>query len=112
MASYDDDYSGNNPFGCLDNFPYYGPIPYTAVGGSVSAILGNFGVPGLNALAGWTKEEVALFGYLGALRLLTSLLDERLFSRATPCLRTGDYIVNGDEGTKYSRKANFTCLLE
>lgn len=88
MASYDDDYSGNNPFGCLDNFPYYGPIPYTAVGGSVSAILGNFGVPGLNALAGWTKEEVALFGYLG------------------------DYIVNGDEGTKYSRKANFTCLLE
>ena len=69
-------------------------------------------MPGLNALAGWTKEEVALFGYLGALRLLTSLLDERLSSRATPCLRTGDYIVNGDEGTKYSRKANFTCLLE
>ena len=50
-------------------------------------------------------------GYLGARRLWTSLL-ESVRPHARPCLRTGDYIVNGDEGTKYSRKANFTCLLE
>jgi len=74
MASYDDDYSGKDPFGCLGNFPYYGAIP-AGVGGWVNDVLGNVGVPGLNALAGWTKEEVALFGYLGALRLLTSLSD-------------------------------------
>ncbi|EOD19538.1 hypothetical protein EMIHUDRAFT_464034 [Emiliania huxleyi CCMP1516] len=84
MASYHDHYSGKDPFGCLGNFPYYGAIP-KGVGGWVNDVLGNVGVPGLNALAGWTKEEVALFGYLG------------------------DYIVNGDNG---SRQANFTCLLE
>ena len=67
MASYDDDYNGNTPFGpTFGNFPYYGPIP-AAVGGSVSAILGNFGLP----LAGWSKEQVALFGCLGAVRLST-----------------------------------------
>jgi len=69
MASYDDDYNGDSPFGpTFGNFPYYAPIP-AAVGGSVSAILANFGsVPGLNTLAGWTKEQVALFGCLGAVR--------------------------------------------
>ena len=107
MASYHDHYSGKDPFGCLGNFPYYGAIP-KGVGGWVNDVLGNVGVPGLNALAGWTKEEVALFGYLGALRLLTSLL-ESVRPHARPCLRTGDYIVNGDNG---SRQANFTCLLE
>ena len=97
MAGYPDDYIGDNPFGCLGNFPYYIPFP-TGVGADIP-------------IGGWSKERVALFGCLGAIRRLTSLLDS-VRPHAPPCLRTGDYIVNGDKGTKYSRKANFTCLLE
>ena len=93
MASYDDDYNGNKPFGrSFGNFPYLAPFPVGAGAG----------------IGGWSKEEVALFGYLGAVRLLTSLL-ESVRPHARPCLRTGDCIVNGDNG---SRQANFTCLLE
>ena len=75
MASYPDDYNGDSPFGCFGNFPYYFFTPL-GVGGSVSEILGNVGrmLPFEMPFAGWTKEEVALFGCLGAVRLLTSLL--------------------------------------
>ena len=95
MAGYPDDYIGEAPFGStFGNFPYYIPFP-----------------PG--ATNGWSTEQVALFGCLGAVRRLTSLLDSvRPHAPRPACEQATTSSTATHKGTKYSRKANFTCLLE
>ena len=95
MAGYPDDYIGEAPFG--STFGIQLPILHPLSTGGYQRMVNRASCP-LRLPRRGSALDLAL--------------RQRPSSRATPCLRTGDYIVNGDKGTKYSRKANFTCLLE